>query len=380
MDLSRRAAVLALTLVSLLVAAPRAHAAPGDLLSAVPARAQLVPGVDLPARAWKVVYRSTTATGRPTRVSGLVLVPLLPAAGRPLVGYAIGSQGLADRCAPSAQLAAGTEYEASLVAAVLARGWTVALTDYPGLGTPGEHPYVVGRALGPAVLDSMRAARHLPEAGLDPHGPAAIMGYSEGGGAAGWAAQLQPRYAPDVPLVGAAVGGVTADLLRIAPSLDGSPYAFLLGYTVSGFDAAYPKLRLRRYLNARGRAFVRRMRDTCLFEAIPTFPFGHMSQLTTTDVFAVPAVRRVLERNRLGGAAPAAPVLLQHARADQILPYDQAVALRRKWCARGAHVHFQDAVGVDHISGGVGAAGPAADYLAARFAGEPLPPDSCGSR
>lgn len=66
---------------------------------------------------------------------------------------------------------------------------------------------MVGPANGRAVLDIMRPARTLPELGLDPCGVAGVYGYSEGGNAAGWAAQLQPGYAPDVALAGVAVGG-----------------------------------------------------------------------------------------------------------------------------------------------------------------------------
>jgi hypothetical protein len=36
-------------------------------------------------------------------------------------------------------------------------------TDYPGLGTPGVHAYLMGESEGRAVLDSVRAARNLPD-------------------------------------------------------------------------------------------------------------------------------------------------------------------------------------------------------------------------
>ncbi len=188
---------------------------------------------------------------------------------------------------------------------------------------------------------------------------------------------MQARYAPDVKLKGAAVGGVVADLPAIGHSLDGSPYAFLLAYTFSGFDAAYPRLHLPRYLTARGKQLLAKERTTCVFDAIPTFPFGHASDLTKTNLFELRPFARKLEANSLGRAAPTAPVLLQHARLDQILPYSQAVGLRRDWCRRGARLHFQDAAGVDHVTSGALAAKPAIDYLTARFAGKPLPPSSC---
>jgi hypothetical protein len=296
------------------------------------------------------------------------------------VGYAIGSQGLADRCAPSQQLEAGSEYEAQLVADVLDRGWAVALTDYQGLGTPGDHPYVVGRALGRDVLDAMRAARRLPAAGLPAHGPLAVMGYSEGSAGSGWAAQLQPTYAPDLPLEGAAVGGVVGDLEKIGPYVEGGPFAFLLAYTFVGYDSTYPELGLDRFLTARGRAAAQRVRDTCITDGPLVEPFAHESDLATIPLTYPPLVRR-LRQNRLGTIAPDTPVLVQHARADNVLPYDQAVTVDRDWCALGVNTRFQDAPGVDHVSGGFGAIGPAIDFLAARFAGTPLPrPAACPAR
>ena len=52
------------------------------------------------------------------------------------------------------------------IKAALDRGWAVAVSDYEGLGTPGQHTYVVGRSEGRAVLDMARAAQRLPGTGL----------------------------------------------------------------------------------------------------------------------------------------------------------------------------------------------------------------------
>jgi hypothetical protein len=176
---------------------PLGPGAPGELIRAEEMDAYLVPGIRIRARTWRVRYRSTAATGEPTAVSGTVLLPLGQSRRtRPLLGYAVGTHGIGDSSAPSRLLARGLDYEAGLIAMVLARGWAVAVTDYQGLGTPGDHTYMVGRALGPNVLDAMRAARALHPEELPVGGPAVVMGYSEGGAAAGWAAQLQPTYAP----------------------------------------------------------------------------------------------------------------------------------------------------------------------------------------
>ena len=45
-------------------------------------------------------------------------------------------------------MADGVETESAQVMLAIARGWAVALTDYEGLGTPGQHTYVVGPSLG----------------------------------------------------------------------------------------------------------------------------------------------------------------------------------------------------------------------------------------
>ena len=114
------------------------------------------------ARAWRVLYLSTSATGRQIAVSGAVIVPILPYGGpRPIIGYAPGLHGLGDQCAPSRQIDAGTDTEASLISLLLGRGWAVAVTDYEALGTPGDHTYMVGPSAGHAVLDVMRAATRL---------------------------------------------------------------------------------------------------------------------------------------------------------------------------------------------------------------------------
>lgn len=353
---------------------------PGDVVSAEPFTAHLLPGIPLPARGWRIVYTSRTATRDRTRVSGTVLVPdrAWPGDGpRPLLGFAVGTQGLADRCAPSRQLAAGTEYEAAIIVQALRRGWAVAVTDYPGLGTPGDHTYVVERANGRAVLDSMRAARRLRGAGLDPDGPAAIYGFSEGGGAAGGAIELQPSYAPDVPLKGAFVGAAPADYRALLAHADGSPIAFLMGYAAIGFHQAYPDFDIDPYLTERGRDTLDRLRRTCIVDAValglllPKDRSAYFSE----DPFDVPALRRRLRQNELGRTAPTTPVLLGAARNDEVVPYEVMTGLHDDYCALGVNVRLHTVQLAEHVSGGAALSPVAMEYLADRFDGEPVASD-----
>ena len=343
---------------------------PGEILRAERMDAYLVPGVRLRARAWRVLYRSTSATGEPTAVSGTVLIPRgRSSKPRPLIGYAVGTHGIGDKCAPSRLLARGLEFEAALIAMVLARGWAVALTDYQGLGTPGDHTYMVGRALGPNVLDAMRAARELDPALLPVEGPAAIIGYSEGGAAAGWAAQLQPSYAPDVPLVAVAAGAAAANLEAAGPSLDGSFFSFFIAYGGIGYAAAYPELELDPYLTPMAREGIERLRRSSVLDAIRSGPrFVRASDLTQPNVLDLPEWRARLRENRLGDIVPEAPVLLHHARRDQIVSFEHSTNLRDEWSAQGADVRlYITRGGVDHMSGAVAGTPVALDWIARRL-------------
>jgi pimeloyl-ACP methyl ester carboxylesterase len=335
--------------------------------------AYLFPGVRLRARAWRVLYRSNSAIGEPTAVSGTVLLPGRSSSRvRPLLGYAIGTHGIGDTAAPSRLLARGLEWEAGLMAMALARGWAVAITDYEGLGTPGDHTYMVGRALGPNVLDAMRAARALAPTELPADGPAAIVGYSEGGAAAAWAAQLQPSYAPELALAGVAAGAAAADLEAAGPNLDGTFFSFFIAYGGIGYAAAYPELDLDSYLTPVARAGIEVLRNSSVLQAALSGPrFVRAADLTQPNVLELPDWRRRLHENRLGLIAPAAPVLLHHARRDQIVSFAQSLNLRDDWQALGADVRlYVTRGGVDHISGAVAGTPIALDWLARRLARE----------
>jgi pimeloyl-ACP methyl ester carboxylesterase len=343
--------------------------APGEVIRSEPMDAYLVPGLRLRARAWRVLYRSTAATGEPTAVSGTVMLPRGKGRVRSLIGYAIGTHGIGDAAAPSRLLPRGYEWEAGLMAMALARGWALAITDYQGLGTPGDHTYMVGRALGPNVLDAMRAARELAPDELPADGPAAIIGYSEGGAAAAWAAQLQPSYAPDVSLRAVVAGAAAADVEVAGPSLDGTFFSFFIAYGGIGYAAAYPELQLDPYLTPMARARIGALRESTILQAVLFGPrYMTASELTNPNVLEMPDWRARLRENRLGTIAPAAPVLLHHARRDQIVSFKQSIGLRDDWEKLGADVRlYVTKGGVDHISGAVAGTPVALDWLARRL-------------
>lgn len=353
---------------------------PGDVISSRDSRFSLDP-IDLTAvpgiKATQVLYRSTDASGQANAVSGTVLVPTTPWIGlgkRPLVSWAVGTRGVGDSCAPSYTLTQGTDYEGLFIKGLLDRGWAVAVTDYEGLGTPGMHTYMVGPSQGRAVLDMARAAQRLPGSGLS-GAPTAVFGYSQGGGAAGWAAELAPTYAPELNLKAAVAGGIPSDLTAVANFHEGTPFIGLTLLASMGMDAAYPELDLESYLNDRGEQLLEEADDLCLvsvdgISTIFSTIFAKRGDFTHTDPLTDPAWQARLAQSELGSKKPTVPVFQYHGIVDEMVPYPQARELRRTWCNKGANVTWTSLPG-EHLLGMVEGYPLAVTWLSNRFLGLP---------
>ncbi|MEU9377115.1 lipase family protein [Streptomyces sp. NPDC048255] len=369
------AAVAALAFSAWIPATARAEetaARPGDVVSSAPSAFHPLPGQPTRTKAWKIHYRSTTADGAPNLVSGTVIVPQDGRTGpRPLITYAVGTVGMGDSCAPSNNFPYGTGLEANLIQQLTLRGWAVVVTDYEGLGTPGVHTYTVGPSAGHAVLDAARAAQRLPEAGLSATGPVGIMGYSQGGQASSWAAELQGSYAPELQVKGTATGGVPADLMKVADFNNGSFGSGLIFMAAAGQDAAFPELNLNSYLNPAGKLLVAGMKENCVAIDAIAGSFKRISDLTTRNPLAQPDWQARLNQSRLGRTAPAAPVYQYHALADELIPYGVGRQLRSEWCAKGADVEFDTIWLGEHVSGVITHSLEVGNWLADRFAGRP---------
>ncbi|GIH70895.1 lipase family protein [Sphaerimonospora thailandensis] len=355
-------------------------ASAGDVVEAVPTTVYLAPGklLEVPVKAWHLRYRSTSATGAANIVSGTLLVPRSAHSlgKRPIAGYAVGTHGMGDQCAPSAAMARGTEAELAIISLMLLKGWAVAVTDYEGLGTPGDHTYMVGVSQGHAVLDSIRAAARVPGAGLSANAPVVVMGYSQGGASAGWAAQLQPSYAPELRLKGVAAGGVPADLLAVGEHLDGTADFGLAAAAGAGLDAAYPELSLNSHLTPEGAALFAEARNACVADLRDRLAGRRLAELTTTDVMHLPEWQARLQENRLGASMPRVPMFLYHAKGDEIIPYGVGRTLRDEYCAGGAKVLWAGLPAGSHVLGAVEGAPLAVGWLASRVLGLPVV-DNC---
>lgn len=352
---------------------PLPSGAHGDIIWCRPT-ASGVSGVN----AWQVLYLSTTTGGGATAVSGTVFVPQSSSAGiRPVAAYAAGTQGWGDQCAPSKEIASGTFDEQFAVNGMLTAGWAVAVTDYPGLGTPGDETYNVGIPEGYAILDSLIAAKQIPGSGLSASAPTAIEGYSQGGGGADWAAQLQPSYAPNLNLKGVAAGGTPANLQAVAANINGTTFFAFLAGTAIGFNAAYPSLNLLSDLTPAGQAAIAKLDTMCQTEALLTYAGQRIENYTVGGVNPInePRWQTVLDANNLGSMKPGVPLLQYHGLSDEVIPYSIESALHDRYCAMGVRTSLTGFPG-EHVSTQVLAQPTVISWIGARFLSLP-PPSNC---
>lgn len=377
---------------------------PGKIVRSQPAPHLLnVLGPDFYGHAKRILYTSTTVDGDIVPVSGAIIEPANPWRGngpRPTVVFGPGTRGSGDACAPSrgtwmmgqADLQRGTmgmNYELVNYHAAALLGMRVVVTDYIGLGTPGQHTYVLHDEEAHAMLDAARAAA--PEG--DPVG---FWGYSQGGGAAAAAAEAAPTYAPDLNVKAAFAGAPPADLLVTMRGADNSSITAVLGYAIHGWSARYPdfKAAIEPMFNDRGREFLATTESGCMPDGVLKWGLRSTTSLTVTGeslgsvVTSNPAIVKALDAQKLGRRAPAAPIMISTTGNDDVVPSSQVVQLARDHCALGANVTLIDdalppltpnlKTAANHAVGVYSHLGPSMKWMTDRFNDVPAT-SNCGT-
>lgn len=314
------ARIALLCVAALVAAAPAAHAKvpkapPGLKLYKPPANLKSYGQGDLiwarrvenplpqASRTWTLLYRSTSLRGRAIGVSGFLMLPKgkPPKRGWPVVSWAHGTSGIADSCAPSRDPDGPyTAYAAPQFGAWLKAGYAIANTDYEGLGTPGVHPYVVGRSEGRGVVDIVRASRRLDGRLARRY---VIAGHSQGGHAALFAAALAPKRAPELRLRGVAAFAPAShlDLLsRALPSFTSpSGLSGLAALVLRGVSSVYPQIEPREIASDRALALFPQVDKVCLAALNAPSAFGGIApaDLVRPGADLEPLNRRLAQQN-----------------------------------------------------------------------------------
>jgi alpha-beta hydrolase superfamily lysophospholipase len=339
-------------------------------------------GAPAGASAYRVLYRSTTPDGAPIAVSGVVIIPagVAPAAGWPIVAWAHPTTGIVPHCAPSLALFIFQQIAGSRE--LLEQGYAIAATDYPGLGTPGPHPYLVGVSEARAVIDSVRAARAFP--GMGNSSSYAVWGHSQGGQASLFTGMISKTFAPELQLVGVAAAAPATDLATLmTDDLNTSGGRNLTAMTVWSWAQVYGAP-IDSVVAPAAMPAVNRLATECIESVFDVLMRDRTSKplaqefLTVVNPAKLEPWRSLLARNTPGVLARTVPVFLAQGSTDRLVRPQVTKAYMERLCRAGSRVRMLVMPNVNHGFAGRDSAGAAVSWMADRFAGRPAPSDCRG--
>lgn len=345
--------------------------------------AQPVEGAPPAMKAWRVRYWTTDERNRAIRVSGMVIAPAAPAAGGPrrVIAWSHGLIGIAQRCAPS--IGNGNFTVIPALQDAIARGYVVVAPDYPGLGSDGVHPVLVGESEGRSVLDAVRAARGIPEAGSGAR--FALWGESQGGHAALWSGQIWQRYAPELQLVGIAAVVPPTDLPRnFKEGSDPRVRSLLTAYAATSWSRYYGAPMATLGTKSTQNVMIRLADNNCI-------QGGSKPKLGT--IIGIVVVQRAIRNLDLSTKAPWGKLMRENNPSVAAIPVPAFIATGTgdvivapavvrdfavRACALGKSVRFLSVKGGEHATVTRTEAATILGWIDARFAGQ-RPQSNCGS-
>jgi len=345
-------------------AAPaRLPAAHGVLLRSEPFRQHVSSG----SNAWRILYTTTRGDGSAT-VASAIVVAASQGSGtpRPVVVWAHGATGIVSDCAPSL----GKDLSIPDLSQALANGWIVVAPDYPGLGTKGPHPFLIGPGEARSLLDAVRASRGL--GALHEAAQTLVWGHSQGGNAALWTGIIASTYAPEIDLKGVAALAPGTELPQLAAYWGDTIYA---AYLVEAYSEAYPDVRFDDY--ARRGVVTREQAARCLDDSkVDLFGLAVLRGQLWKRAPDTGELGRRLRENVPAQAIPA-PVLIGQGEADTTVPAKIQDVYVGQECATGTTVDYRTFPGAGHSGVLTGASPDLAQWSRDRLDGKPAA-SSCG--
>ena len=349
-------------------------ARPGALIRVWP----LLGGAPEGAKAYRVLYRSTGLNDEPIAVSGAIIFPdgPAPAQGRDVVAWAHPTTGVAERCAPTRLPDLSTNIAG--LDEMLERGYVVAATDYPGLGSMGAHPYLIGVTEAHAGLDSVHAARELSDAKARDR--FIVWGHSQGGHAALFTGELAASYAPDLKLVGVAAAAPATYLAELfdadQSSIAGKTLAAMAIWSWSTtYHVPYDGI-----VAPQARTGFEQLAHDCIQSVSELLKIEKQEKsvkrvFLTGDPTKVQPWKSLMDQNSPGRLPPAISVFLAQGTSDSIVRPAVTWQFGEELCKNGNHVRFFEIKGGGHSFAAFNSAHAAVAWTADRFAGLPAPSD-----
>ena len=328
------------------------------------------------ARSERILYTSTDGIDgkSPVTVSGALYLPKgqAPKGGWPLMAWAHGTVGIADKCAPSWN--GRSQRDVDYLNHWLSQGYAVVASDYQGLGVPGRHPYMASRPAAYSVLDSIRAVQ---KGGFGLSKKVVLVGQSQGGGAAFATAGYAGKYAPELDIRGTVATGTPyfspeaqAANLALKPRDAVDP---TFGYTLlilTLIEMTDPSFKITDYVTDTAMPTMRLGFSGCLGDISK----GVMDNgLTYNNTFKKDAMAELVKSYGLMGYStlkPKAPVFMGTGGKDRDVPQGMQQSLVKDACRAGARIEWRLYPELDHSGAVNGSRGDSTPFVKKAFAGE----------
>ncbi|MGC4933085.1 lipase family protein [Gordonia sp. DT30] len=362
-----------------------ASKAPGELISARRVNLAALSVAPINVDAWQISYRSTNTRNQPIAAVATLIKPRGPVHPGPskLVSWQSAEDSTAQYCAPSYAMqqasipgqltgSADSTYELLQITSLVAAGWSVVIPDHEG----PDSAFAAGPLAGRITLDGIRGARNFAPLGLKPDLRVGLMGYSGGAIATGWASELHKSYAPELPIVGAAEGGVPANIRALVDLANNNAASGLIMAGIIGVSREYPELAhfLDQHINPLGRALIAGKNPLCLSYQAALAPFVNIKGLFPGpgDPLDAPGPRKVLDQLKMGKTVPDFPMFVYQSNPDWIAPVGPVNKLVSTYCADpNARVRYVRDHFSEHISLAVVGFAPAMVWMQQRLDGKP---------
>jgi pimeloyl-ACP methyl ester carboxylesterase len=328
------------------------------------------------ARAWRILYMTRDYAGKPIASSGMVIIsdyapPVQNT--RKIVAWAHSTSGIARKCAPSLQ--ARPTGSVAGFNELITGGYIITATDYPGLGTGGPAGYMVGKGQGQAVIDSVRAARQIPDVGGGKR--FAMWGYSQGGHAALSAAVLAKEYAPELSLVGVATTAPPTNLFTLLKITEASAEANVFTALILQSWSDKYAIPLSTLVSKASIENIRKIAENCtdntsdliqLFSTQRRLP----KRFLNLDPIDVQPWKRLLNENSVGRVPFDIPLYVVQGTADEIVKPSVTKSFVKQQCSGGNNIQFTLLNNVGHARSKQISSAAAIAWIGNRFAGRKM--------
>lgn len=224
--------------------------------------------------------------------------------------------------------------------AALEQGWVVIVPDHEG----PQGAFLANKLAGHAVLDGIRAALQSGGfTGIQPSASVALWGYSGGSVASSFAAELHAQYAPELNIVGVAIGGTVPVIANALTTINGGFGAGLIPPGILGLSYEYPQIRalITKHILPQYKESFFKAEKQCFVADALQFPFADVFKMVDdASIFTSEPAASILRENSLGTNVPRAPMYVYKSIPDETSPVKDTDDIVEYYCSKGTSVYY----------------------------------------